>query len=410
MRVLIADDHEPVRRGLRALLSVLENFDVCGEAVNGEEAISKANELTPDVVVMDFSMPVLDGIAASREIRRILPKTQIIMLSQYEAPEIMKEAFGAGVDTYVTKTAIWPKLVPALRRVQRGDSANGDGAAENVDANLQESIEQSQTLEQSLRESEERFRSTFEQSAVGMAHVSADGRWIRVNQKLCDMVGYSKTEIENLTVYDVTHPADVPADLARARKLAAGEMDHSSSENRLIRKDGQIVPVRVTVNAVRDHDGTLKYSVRVAEDARAARAALATLTDLTRNLQFAEGHLELISTTLATPLSRCSRDFRYVWMNEAYAKWLRRPANELIGQRIMDVVGAEAFQTLKPRFEQVLRGEDVAHESEAEFERIGKRRISAAYKPTPDGDGMVYGWLELLQDITDARDAGAKLN
>lgn len=265
MRVLIADDHEPVRRGLRALLSVLENFDVCGEAADGKEAIAKTHELAPDVIVMDFSMPVLDGIEATREIRRSHPKTQIIMLSQYEAPEIIKEALTAGVDTYVTKTAIWPKLVPALRRVQMGERYFEADAEDSLEANIKESLERSSSFEQSVRDTEERFRVTFEQSAVGMAHVDPNGRWIRVNQRFCDLIGYTKTEIENVTTYDVTYPDDLAPGFAQERRLTSGELNHYSLEKRFVRKDGHLEPVYLTVDAVRDPQGQLKYCVHVIE-------------------------------------------------------------------------------------------------------------------------------------------------
>lgn len=399
MRVLIADDHEPVRRGLRALLSVLENFDVCGEAVDGKEAIAKAYELSPDVIVMDFSMPVMDGIQASREIRRILPKTQIIMLSQYEAPEIMREAFGAGVDTYVTKTAIWPKLVPALRKVQQSDRSVDDELVQNVETNIKESIEQTLALEKSMRDTEERFRATFEQSAVGLAHVAPDGRWMRVNQRLCEMIGYSSTEIENLTVYDITHPADLAVDLKLAQDLASGKRDHYSIEKRLIHKNGRVVPIRLTVDAVRSREGALKYNVRVVEDNRAPSAATENGAAADGDSKFSDAYLGLISRRLDVPLARCGRDLRYVWVNEHYANRFHLPAGEILGQLIRDVIGDEAFEQLKPRFEQALRGEDVEFETDVCYVRIGTRHISATYKPTRDADGVPDGWVAFVQDL-----------
>lgn len=410
MRVLIADDHEPVRRGLRALLSVLENFDVCGEAVDGKEAITKAYELSPDVIVMDFSMPVMDGIQASREIRRILPKTQIIMLSQYEAPEIMREAFGAGVDTYVTKTAIWPKLVPALRRVQQGDRSVDDELVQNVETNIKESIEQTLALEKSMRESEERFRATFEQTAVGLAHVAPDGRWIRANQKLCEMIGYASTEIENLTVYDVTHPADLSGDLALAHDLTSGKRDHYSIEKRLIHKNGRIVPIRLTVDAVRGHEGELKYSVRVIEEVKASSATPEAGVNATVDSKFADEYLGLISTRINVPLARCGRDLRYVWVNEHYAKRFQLPTGEILGHLIRDVIGEEAFEQLKPRFEQALNGEEVEFETDVCYVRIGTRHISATYKPTCGADGAPDGWVAFVQDLAGEPVAPDKLH
>ena len=77
MRVLIVDDHEIVRRGVRSLLLSQANCDVCGEAVDGQDAVEKARELKPDVIVMDVSMPNLNGLDATRQVRRILPQTEV---------------------------------------------------------------------------------------------------------------------------------------------------------------------------------------------------------------------------------------------------------------------------------------------------------------------------------------------
>src|SRR5262249_44272701 len=78
--------------------------------------------------------------------------------------------------------------------------------------------------EEALRASEERFRSTFEQAAVGIAHVAPDGRWLRVNQKLCDMVGYGREELLQRTLQDLTYPADLDSDLALMQRVLAGEL------------------------------------------------------------------------------------------------------------------------------------------------------------------------------------------
>src|SRR3954467_1759294 len=87
------------------------------------------------------------------------------------------------------------------------------------------------------RESEERFRATFEQAAVGMAHVGLDGRWLRVNQKLCGIVGCGHDEMIGLTARDITHPDDREADLADVRRLLAAEVTTYSTQKRYVRKD-----------------------------------------------------------------------------------------------------------------------------------------------------------------------------
>ena len=119
MRILLVDDHEIVRRGVLLLLSAEKSLQVCGEAVDGREAIQKAQELRPDAIVMDISMPNVDGLEASREIRRNLPAAKIVILSQHNSPEMKKQAFAAGADEYVEKSAVSSELVAALEGSER---------------------------------------------------------------------------------------------------------------------------------------------------------------------------------------------------------------------------------------------------------------------------------------------------
>ncbi|KJS03631.1 MAG: hypothetical protein VR65_00415 [Desulfobulbaceae bacterium BRH_c16a] len=118
-----------------------------------------------------------------------------------------------------------------------------------------------------MKENEQRFRSTFEQAAVGIAHVAVDGRWLRVNRKLCDIVGYTKEELLQKRFQDVTHPDDLDPDLANIRRILAGEIQAYSLEKRYIRKDGSIVWIYLTVSIVRHALGDYpEYLISVTED------------------------------------------------------------------------------------------------------------------------------------------------
>jgi PAS domain S-box-containing protein len=117
-----------------------------------------------------------------------------------------------------------------------------------------------------LEESEERFRATFDQAAVGIAHVGLDGRWLRVNRKLCDIVGYGPQELMGLTFQDITHPDDLEADLAHVRRLLAGEIQTFSMQKRYFRKDRSLVWIELTVSLVRTPGGEAKYFISVVED------------------------------------------------------------------------------------------------------------------------------------------------
>jgi DNA-binding NarL/FixJ family response regulator len=119
VRILIADDHEVVRHGLRAVLERQAGWVVCGEASTGREALAKAVDLRPDVVVLDLSMPELNGLEATRQIRRILP-AKILILTVHEADQVVTEVLDAGADGYVLKSDAGRTLVAAIRALLKG--------------------------------------------------------------------------------------------------------------------------------------------------------------------------------------------------------------------------------------------------------------------------------------------------
>jgi DNA-binding NarL/FixJ family response regulator len=119
-RILIADDHAIVRDGVKALLAAAGEFEVVAEASNGRQAIDMAVSLEPEVVLMDIAMPGLGGIEATLEIRKAVPTTKVIVLSQYGDPEYVRRLMRAGVSGYVLKNAAGAELVAAIRAVRRG--------------------------------------------------------------------------------------------------------------------------------------------------------------------------------------------------------------------------------------------------------------------------------------------------
>ena len=119
MRAVIADDHEFVRRGVRALFEAQPGWEVCGEAGNGQEAVDLAVKLKPDVVVLDISMPVMGGFQAARKIRQQVPGIKIVILSMHDSPHAEQEALKAGADAYVTKGSGPNELFKAIDGLDR---------------------------------------------------------------------------------------------------------------------------------------------------------------------------------------------------------------------------------------------------------------------------------------------------
>lgn len=120
--------------------------------------------------------------------------------------------------------------------------------------------------EEALRESEERYRATFDHAAIGIAHVGVDGSWLRFNDAICDITGYPRHELQTMTFTDITHPDDIEPDWAQARRVLAGEIDTYSMEKRYIRKNGNVVWINLTVSLIRDPDGKPLNFISIVED------------------------------------------------------------------------------------------------------------------------------------------------
>lgn len=121
LRVLIADDHESVRKGVCVILGTRGDIEVCGEASNGREAIDKAKELQPDLIILDITMPVLSGIDAAEVIRTALPHVPILFLSMHQSRQIVAEAKRIGVQGYVRKSEAATTLLNAVDAVLRNE-------------------------------------------------------------------------------------------------------------------------------------------------------------------------------------------------------------------------------------------------------------------------------------------------
>ncbi len=122
VRVIVADDHHLVRQGIRMLLEKAEDIDVVGEAENGLEAVDMAESLTPDIVVMDISMPRLNGIQATEQIRSRVSQTQVVVLSMHADDAMVRQALRRGARGYVLKRAVGEELLLAIRAAMNGET------------------------------------------------------------------------------------------------------------------------------------------------------------------------------------------------------------------------------------------------------------------------------------------------
>jgi PAS domain S-box-containing protein len=264
-RVLIADDSGAMRRAIRSFLEQQPGIEICAQTARGLETLHAAIALRPDLLILDLRMPELNGIEIASLLRKNLPHSKIILFTMYQ--DSLHEGLANAVGAY----AVVPKvdglsgLGREVRAVLGMPKGNGENKTHYEEAE-KSSQSPSELLKSALRESEEQFQAVFEQSAIGLAFVGNDGRWLRANRKFCETLGYRISELRMMTLQDTAHPGDYELDVAQAKRVEAGEIDRYSMEQRYIRKNGQIITVQSSVEAVRDDAGQLKYCVRIMGD------------------------------------------------------------------------------------------------------------------------------------------------
>ena len=153
IQILVADDHEVVRQGVRSLLEAHPDWSVCGEAVTGREAVAKAIEGRPDVVILDVTMPEMNGLEAARQIRRAVPTTKILVLTVHEIDQLVQEFIDVGVHGYLLKADTGRILVDAVKAVLRGERFFAPRLGEAADSTLaRDSTPRIETLTRRERE------------------------------------------------------------------------------------------------------------------------------------------------------------------------------------------------------------------------------------------------------------------
>ncbi len=400
MRVLVVDDHEVVRRGLISMLRERPDCVVCGEAGDGHEAIEKARALRPDIVIMDISMPALNGIEATRALRTVLPSCEVIVLSQHDSPEMARQAFKAGARGYIIKSAVGQNLMTALDKVSRHESFF-DPAISGISGvlDLQELLQRSAALEQALRESEQVYRSTFELAAVGVSHVSPDGRWLRANKKLCEILGYTETELTQLTFQQVTHPEDLSADLAETERLLQGEIDTFTMEKRYIRKDKSIVWVNMTVSAARDANGSLKHFITVVEDITGRREA-----------DEARFRLAAIVESSDDAIVSKNLDGIITSWNAGAVRIFGFTPEEAIGHSVTIIIPPDMRDQEVRILSRLRNGERIEHFETIRMTKAGETiNVSLTISPIRDSRGRVIGASKIARDITERKRVEAAL-
>jgi PAS domain S-box-containing protein len=267
-RVLVVDDERLNRDLIVAMLS-RERCEVT-TAASGEEALAAVARRPPDLVVLDVMMPGMDGYEVARRLKRDAATRGIpvIILTALDDRPARLRGLEAGADDFLSKPVDHAELCMRVRNLLRL-KAYGDFHDRYIAA-LEGEVG-SRTAD--VVESERLYRSTFDAAPVGVAHVGLDGRWLRVNRRLCELLGYAPAELVGLAERDFA-ASEEPAGEADARRaLAAGASDRAAVDERCYRRrDGGFVWTRVNLSLHRDADGRAAHFIAVIEDVTERRA------------------------------------------------------------------------------------------------------------------------------------------
>ncbi len=326
-------------------------------------------------------------------------------------PERFREAHAAGLLRFADTGAVSDRTrdLIGLRKdgsefpIELSLTAWGTGDRRFVTGIMRDVTARKQA-EDALRESEQRFRSAFEDTRVGMALATLDGRLTRVNRAFCETVGYSEQELCTMTYKEITHPDDLAESIDRIRQLGDGTLPHFTIEKRYVRRDGGVVWAITSVAPVHDAAGRPKYLVAETQDITQRKRAEEKLRD-------SEERFRSIFELAGAGMHTAAPNGRYLQVNKAFCKFLGYTPEELAELTVADVTYPDDLQITEDQFTEV---------------QAGKRNLCDLVKRYVRKDGViVWGhltavWLPetenraaycvaMIQDVTEQRRAGQVL-
>jgi len=302
LRILLVDDHEPVRRGVRSLLSSHADWLVCGEAVDGIDAIDKAKALRPNVVLMDISMPRMNGLDATQILRRDLPDSKIVIVSQNDPVIACRQASEVDAAAYVAKSSLSDDLVPTIEKVISRDPKNGSHSVGATAAHAVSSWLPS--------EAEDRLRhmaAIIDSSDDGIVSKSLDGVISSWNKAAERLFGYSAEEAIGRHITLIIPSDRRPEEAMILERLKRGErVEHFETVR--VRKDGGMLDVSLTISPIKDSQGRVIGASKIARDITAQKRIEQTLRENEQRLRALTDALEAQVRARTMELERRNRE------------------------------------------------------------------------------------------------------
>jgi PAS domain S-box-containing protein len=408
-RILVVDDHEAVRRGLRTLLSARSDWSICGEAADGLEAVQKVKALRPNVVLMDVSMPLMNGLEATRIIRRDSPSCQVVIVSQNDPTVVARQATEVDAAAYIPKTNLARDLFPVIDGLMAGVAqvsgvAVGNGqhplekgsvSGTNGNASGNPSAAHSHpSFFKNLDELAVLFSAIVDSSDDAIISKNLDGTITSWNRSAEKLFGYTAAEAIGQPIVMI-----VPEDHLQEQQIMLENVKHGQPvehfETVRVRKDGKRVDVSLSISPLKDAQGRIVGASKVARDisrrklAENATALLAAIVDSSDDA--------IISKSLDGIITS--------W-NKSAERLFGFSAAEAIGKHITLIVPPDRRHEEATIIARLKRGEMIDH-----FETVRMRKngsmldISLTISPVKDDSGRVIGASKVARDVTERRRA-----
>jgi PAS domain S-box-containing protein len=382
VRILIVDDHEAVRQGMRSLLLARTDWVVCGEAKDGIEAVEKAKNLRPDVVLMDMSMPNMDGAEATRIIRREVPISEVIIVSQNEPEVVSRQAAEIDASGYVAKSNMSRDLLPAVDKIVGGRNGGGSKKTRASLSKLDITDGNQNRAEQAMQ------AKLLDLSFNAVILRDAEDRITYWNKGAEDLYGWKRDEVlghVTHTLFQTEFPEPLDSIYGRLRREERwqGELTHA-------RKNGTKLTVLSRWALTCDSETHVESIMEANIDITAAKEA-----SLLNNLLAA-----IVDSSDDAIISK-NLDGTITSWNKAAERTFGYTPQEAIGKHIALIIPTDRRDEESTILARLRRGERIDHFETRRIRKDGALLdISLTISPVRDGAGNVIGASKVARDVT----------
>jgi PAS domain S-box-containing protein len=382
LRILIVDDHETVRRGVRILLSSRRDWVVCGEAGDGFEAVEKAKSLRPDVVLMDISMPGMNGVEATKIIRREVPESKVIIVSQNDLTVVSSQIAEIDPIGYVNKADLARDLLPAV------ESLIADRSGEKTELRAATGARGDVSERTLARRAGDLLAAIVDSSDDAIVSKTLDGVITSWNKSAEQMFGYTREEAVGQHITLIIPEDRRDEEVKIVERLRRGErVDHFETVR--LRKNGTLLDLSLTISPVKDAAGRVVGASKVARDITERKQVEQALAERARLLDLSNDAI----------LVRDAADRVTYW---------NKSASELYGYSREEAMGRVSHELLRTEFPEPLERitEQLQQDNRWTGELIHRHKegsrivVASRWALDRDGRGHQKRVLETNNDIT----------